>query len=171
MQISNSDNIDNSKSKASLNLITYVNVAPSNHSDADALIPAIENTQGRNLGLETMLVDSLYGSDDNLKEAYNRGVKVTAPAMGYKEKNAIKLSDFEMSKDYKRITCPMGKEAQRINRTKERINVGFRIEDCSQCSQLNDCPVKAGANYYYLRSAILYELKGCWIKYIPVRRV
>lgn len=148
------DNIDNPQSKSSLNLITYVNVAPSNHSDADALIPAIENTQIRNLGPETMVVDSLYGSDDNLKEAFRRGVKVTAPVMGYKEKHAIKLSDFEMSKDYKRITCPMGKEAQRINLAIERIHVGFRIEDCSQCSRLNDCPVKAGANYYYLRSAI-----------------
>ncbi len=149
-----SDNIDNSQSKANLNLITYVKVAPSNHSDADALIPAIENTQSRDLGPGTMLVDSLYGSDDNLKEANNREVKVTAPAMGYNEKHEIKLSDFEMSKDYERIICPMGKKAQHIKRTEERINVGFMIEDCSQCSRLNDCPVKAGANYYYLRCAI-----------------
>lgn len=149
-----SDNSDNSQSKANLNLITYVKVAPSNHSDADALIPAIENTQSRELGPETMVVDSLYGSNDNLDEANKRDVKVTAPAMGYKEKHDIKLSDFEMSKDYERIICPMGKEAQHIKRTKERINVGFMIEDCSQCSRLNDCPVEAGAKYYYLRCAI-----------------
>ena len=149
-----SDNIEETQSRAKLNLITYVNVAPSNHSDADALIPAIENTQSRGLGAETILVDSLYGSDDNLKEANERKVKVTAPAMGYKEKHAIKLSDFEMSKGYERIICPMGKKAHRIKLAKERINVGFMIEDCSRCSRLNDCPVKAGANYYYLRCAL-----------------
>jgi hypothetical protein len=123
------------------------------------------------LGPETMLVDSLYGSDTNLKEANKRGVKVTAPAMGYKEKHDIKLSDFEISKDYERIICPMGKKAPHIKHTKERINVGFMIEDCSRCSRLNDCPVKAGVNYYYLGCAILYELKGRWIKYFPVRCV
>ncbi len=142
------------KSKKSLKLITYVNVAPSNHSDADALIPAIESTQARNLGPEAMLVDSLYGGDDNLSEAKKRGVKVTAPAMGYKEKKAIKLSDFDISENYKKIICPMKNEAEHIKITDERLSIGFNSEACSQCCRRNDCPAKAGANHYYIRCKI-----------------
>jgi hypothetical protein len=92
---------DIKEKKAELNLLTYVNSAPSNCSDADALIPAIKDTKRRELGPEQMLADALYGSDENLKSAKDEGVEVTAPVMGYKERHDIKLSDFEISEGYK----------------------------------------------------------------------
>jgi hypothetical protein len=138
--------------KAELNLITYVNPAPSNCSDADALIPAIKDTKRRELGPDKMLADALYGSDENLKSAKDEGVEVIAPVMGYKEKHDIKLSDFEISEGYKEIICPMGQKAERINLCKDSLHAGFAIVTCRQCARLSDCPVKKGANFYYLRN-------------------
>lgn len=143
---------DVKENKVELNLITYVNPAPSNCSDADALIPAIEDTKRRELGPDKILADALYGSDENLKSAKAEGVEVVAPVMGYKEKHDIKLSDFEISEGYKEIICPMGQKAERINLCKDSLHAGFAIETCSQCARLSDCPVKKGANFYYLRS-------------------
>jgi hypothetical protein len=145
------DDVKEKEKKAELNLITYVNPAPSNCSDADALIPAIKDTKRRELGPERMLADALYGSDENLKSAKDEGVEVTAPVMGYKEKHDIKLLDFEISEGYKEIICPMGQKAERINLCKDSLHAGFAIVTCSQCARLSDCPVKKGANFYYLR--------------------
>ena len=149
----NANEKDNVKEKkAELNLITYVSPAPSNCSDADALMPAIKDTGRRELGPEKILADALYGSDENLKSAKDEGVEVVAPVMGYKEKHAINLSDFEISEGYKEIICPMGQKAERINLCKDSLHAGFAIVTCRQCARLSDCPVKKGAKFYYLRS-------------------
>lgn len=145
------DDVKEKEKKAKLNLITYVNPAPSNCSDADALIPAIKDTKRRDLGPDKILADALYGSDKNLKIAKDEGVEVTAPLMGYKEKHDIKLSDFEISEGYKEIICPMGQKAERINLCKDSLHAGFAIVTCRQCARLSDCPVEKGANFYYLR--------------------
>ena len=43
-------------------------------SDAQALLPAIEDTLGRDLAPTEVLADSLYGSDDNVEKAKEQGV-------------------------------------------------------------------------------------------------
>jgi hypothetical protein len=81
-----------SKDKSQPNLITHIKVESANQSDANALIPAIEDAQSKELAPTELLADTLYGSDSNIEQAKELGVTVIAPVMGQKERNAIRLT-------------------------------------------------------------------------------
>jgi hypothetical protein len=63
------DSEDRKVKAQTLNLITHVAVAPAYESDTQALLPALEDTQARELGPEELLADTPYGSDDNCQQA------------------------------------------------------------------------------------------------------
>jgi hypothetical protein len=73
---------DKEKTEESLNLITHVEVESSHNSDANALVPAIESTEAKNLKPKELLADALYGSDDNNEQAKKHDVELIAPTMG-----------------------------------------------------------------------------------------
>lgn len=133
-----------------LNLITHVEVEPACHSDADALIPAIESTQARDLGSKEVLGDSLYGSDENQQEVGELGVEVVAPVMG-RPKEGLDLSDFEIDKNGDITACPAGHKPIKVKKNKNRYSAAFNIEICSSCPNRESCPVKPGEKYNYLR--------------------
>ncbi len=64
-----------SPEKSQPNLITHVKVEAAHESDANALLPAIEDAAKRELAPAELLADSLYGSDDNLEKAKEMGVR------------------------------------------------------------------------------------------------
>jgi hypothetical protein len=72
-------------------------VEAANESDANALLPAIEDAGERELAPTELLTDTLYGSDDNVEKSKDLGITVIAPVMGAKE-SATALSDFIFSK-------------------------------------------------------------------------
>lgn len=139
-----------SKEDKSLNLITHVDVEPAHKSDAHALIPAIESVQNRNLPPKEVLADSLYGSDENLKEAKKKDVEVVAPLMG-STKGSISLSDFKITDQGRIIACPQGHYPIRTRKKSKRIRVAFDLDTCSLCPHQSGCPVKRGKKFYYLR--------------------
>jgi DDE family transposase/transposase-like protein DUF772 len=135
----------------SLNLITHVEVEKACQSDAQALMPAIESTQVRNLGPKELQADSLYGSDDNYASAKQSGVELVAPTMGLKEKKPVNLSQFTFSSKGHVTSCPQGNQPLVTKKKKNRFAQGFNIENCQQCPLVKDCPVKAGKKFYYIR--------------------
>lgn len=139
-----------------LNLITHVEVEKACQSDAQALIPALESAKIRDLCPEQVTADSLYGSDDNCEKAKSLGVDIIAPAMGGTEKGNITLKDFEFLKDGHVRCCPKGHMPVVKKKKKTRFTQGFRLETCSQCPLVDQCPVRYGKKYYYLR----YEQKA-----------
>ena len=52
-----------------LSLITHIEVESADKHDANALLPALKNTDKRDMSPKELLADSLYGSDDNLQKA------------------------------------------------------------------------------------------------------
>lgn len=131
-----------SEDKSQPNLITHVAVEAAHQSDANALIPAIEDAAKRELAPTELLADSLYGSDDNLTQAKDLGVKVIAPAMGT-EAEGISLADFEFSADDEILRCPQGQQPQRIKTGKQGGKiVHFNKADCDHCPRQSECPVK-----------------------------
>lgn len=52
--------------KKQLSLITHIKVEPADKHGANALLPALKNTDKRDMSPKELLVDSLYGSDDNV---------------------------------------------------------------------------------------------------------
>lgn len=131
-----------SEDKSQPNLITHVAVEAAHQSDANALIPAIEDAALRELAPTELLADSLYGSDDNLAQAKGLGVEVIAPAMGTVPEG-ISLADFVFSADDEILSCPQGQKPQRI-KTGNRGGkiVHFNKADCDYCPRQSECPVK-----------------------------
>ena len=132
-----------------LSLFTHVAIQPAHESDTQALIPAIEDTQKRDLGPQEVLADSLYGHDENCQKAQKMGVNVVSPLMGKPPQKGLSLTDFSFSKDGKVITCPAGLAPVSCNRRKNH-SATFDSQICGNCQQLKDCPVKAGRKAHSL---------------------
>lgn len=137
-------------SQESLSLITHVEVEPADRSDANALIPAIEQSAEKNMAPRELLADSLYGSDDNCEQAKaDHGVDVIAPVMGNTPKG-LGLENFILDDGGCIITCPQGCAPIRMNR-KKRFNAAFSLGDCQGCPLQEDCLVNPGKKAAYLR--------------------
>jgi Transposase DDE domain len=138
------------KKEKTLNLITHVEVEPAHNSDANALIPAIESTEERNLKPKELSADSLYGSDENTERAKEKGVELVAPAMGSVKKDTLSLNDFQFSEKGKIAACSQGNAPGKIKKRK-KVSIGFALKDCESCPNLSICSVSRGKKYYYLR--------------------
>lgn len=137
-------------SPESLPLITHVEVESADKSDANALIPAIEQSAGKNMAPNELLSDSLYGSDENCEQAKaEHGVDVIAPVMG-KTPKGLGLEDFILDDDGCIVTCPQGCSPVKMN-FKKRWNAAFSLTECQGCPLQTDCPVTLGKKAAYLR--------------------
>ena len=86
--------------KKQLSLITHIKVEPADKHDANALLPALKNTDKRDMAPKELLADSLYGRDDNVQKAkQDYQTDVLAPLMGAKNK-VLGLEHFTMDSNY-----------------------------------------------------------------------
>jgi hypothetical protein len=145
------DTEDQEEKEKTLNLITHVDVESAHESDANALIPAIESTQKRDLGPEGVLADSLYGSDDNVQTAESKGVKVVSPPMGSEKEGTLNIGDFQTGKGGKVTRCPQGHAPINTKKKKERHCAAFDLNHCENCPNREICPAKPGKKAFYLR--------------------
>lgn len=136
-----------------LNLITHVAVAPASESDSRALLPALTDTQARELGPQEVLADAPYGSDDNCQQAAALGVEVVAPLPGLPPAAGLSLADFQMTPEGRVLACPQGETPLFDKYRKHRYRVAFSSARCAACPQGPRCPVQAGKKYHYLRYA------------------
>jgi len=128
-----------------------VAVAPAWESDTQALLPALKDTQARELGPEEVLADTAYGSDDNCQQAAALNVEVVAPVTGPPPAAGFSLADFQMSPEGLVLACPQGEAPLAVNCRKHRYRVAFSSPSCQACPQRARCPVKPGKHYHYLR--------------------
>ena len=82
--------VEAEEGKVQPNLITYIDVEPANCSDKETPPRAIRETQERECGPEELLADSLYGSDENVQKAAEKGVDIITPTMGKPKSKAPK---------------------------------------------------------------------------------
>lgn len=150
------DNDDEEERSKALNLITHVEVEKASQSDAQALIPAIESTKERCICPKEITADSLYGSDDNHETAIKMGVELVSPVMGKPKEDKLGLADFVFTETGHIKSCPQGHTPQISKKKKSRYTQGFCSDTCVKCPVVEDCPVKPGKKYYYLR----YEEKA-----------
>ena len=150
-QIQIMETFSSKKEKKRLNLLTYVEVEPAHESDANGLIPGVESVKKRNLLPEELLVDSLYGSDENCQRAKEHSVELIAPLMGTPKAEGMCLSDFTFTKEGRIISCPKGHNPVKIKMKKKKIIAAFDSQSCQQCPHLAQCPAKEGKKFYYLR--------------------
>jgi len=142
-----------------LKLITHVAVAPASEGDRGALLPALTDTQARDLGPQEVLADAAYGSDDNYQEAASleEKVEVVAPLPGLPPAPGFSLSDFQVSPAGEVLACPQGEAPLSCKHRKQRYRVAFSSEQCNACPEKSRCPVKPAKKYHYLS---YYEKAG-----------
>ena len=145
------DTDDKGLKAETLNLITHVDVESAHESDVNAIIPAIDSTQKRDLGPQSVLADSLYGSDDNVQTAKGKAVEVVSPPMGSEKEGNLNLGDFQTGKGGKVISCPQGHTPIRTTKKKGRHCAAFDLNHCENCPNRQNCPVKPGKKAFYLR--------------------
>lgn len=145
-----------SPDKSQPNLITHVKVEAAHESDANALLPAIEDAAKRELAPEQLLADSAYGSDDNVEKTKELGVEVVSPTMGT-QSHAIGLAEFAFSDSDEITACPEGKKPLRTKTGKHGGKiVHFDKAACDKCPRQSDCPVKRDKR----NSTISYDAKA-----------
>ncbi len=143
------DTDDKEKKKKTLNLITHVAVEKASEHDANALDPAIDSAKEKGLDPKELLVDSHYGSDENIKAARKKGTEIVSPVMGA-EKKETGLSRFIFDEKGYVVTCPMGHKPEKKSLGKRYTN-SFCRETCAACEFLNKCPVKLEKKFACLR--------------------
>jgi len=113
-------------------------------------MPRRWDAAARGLGPEQVLVDSLYGSDDNCEKAKELGVEVISPVMGRPEGEGMTLADFGVDDGGQIVRCPAGQAPRKSKQRGVRHTAIFSAEVCGKCPQREQCPVKRGKRGYYL---------------------
>ena len=126
---------DEQEKEETLNLITHVAAEKACEHDSQALMPAIEDTQKRELGPEKVLGDTLYGSDDNQQKAKSAQVELIAPTHKGNHGDEINLSQFSFDDNGRVVTCPSGKHPYEVRYKKktQRYSARFDLGHCTSC--------------------------------------
>jgi hypothetical protein len=133
-------------------LITYVEVEGAHLHDGQALAPAVNSLEERELLPDRMMGDTSYGSDDNVQYAARRGVELIAPAPGGGAAERLGLENFEIEETTGEIiSCPAGEKPIAVHRSiseklKTYIFVAvFDVDGCIGCDSASRCPKRWGA--------------------------
>jgi len=135
----------------SLQLITYVEVEPAHCHDSNAIEPAIDDVEKRNLLPDELAADTLYGSQENIDKAKEHQVNLVAPVPGKKPEN--NLSAFSFDETTTEINCcPEKHEPKKIKHNKKgSISCLWDKELCQNCDLRSQCCVKESKKGYLLR--------------------
>ncbi len=143
---------DKTQKQQSLNLITHVAVQTACESDSRALVPAIADTQQRQLSPNELLADSLYGGDTNHQAAQDNDVQLIAPVKKGNATNTSQLTGFCFNPDGYVTSCPAGHSPDRVSRKKKtgRFSAVFNHDLCHNCPLIDQCKLRPGKNKFLL---------------------
>lgn len=136
-----------------LQLITDVQVDPSNHSDQHTTVAVVDRLAANGIKPEVLYGDGQFVSGENIIACAERGVNLQGNLTGsdsHPEK--LKLADFVFAEDGTTIiACPAGQKpldqrSQRIRQvqpepSERRFLVHFERSQCEGCRLLANCPV------------------------------
>ena len=139
------------KDTPQLSLFTHIDVESADQHDANALLPALDDLQERDMAPGEILTDSLYGGDTNYQQARKQyGVEVIAPVMPGNRKK-MQLSDFSLDDQGRIVSCPKGIAPDKVKQNKGAYSAGFPVATCRHCQLLSQCPVSKGKKAFYYR--------------------
>jgi hypothetical protein len=128
-------------------VITDVSTDGAHVNDQKDVIPVIDRLEKRNHKPEELFADAGYGIGENILEAKDRGVELTAPVTVGKppNKEKMQLSDFTITADYRQVTSCIKGHAPLSSRPIEKgtmIEVIFSGDHCINCELRPLCLVK-----------------------------
>jgi len=134
-------------------------------SDTAALPEVLDELEADQLLPESLLVDTLYGSDDNVQHAKERGVELVAPTKeGARQAEAdntsssasddrLSLDDFTINATTETVEgCPEGHAPERsvTDPSTGKTTTTMPAHACSQCPSFDRCPVRKVRETYRL---------------------
>jgi Transposase DDE domain len=115
--------------------------------DDAAVVPMLDQLEELELLPEVMLADTLYGGDENVQAAEDRGVELVAPIPGREpeiDPAALTLDDFAVDERTGRVeACPHGHTPLVVERNEEAgtTRIEMAPEVCGGCPFRNACPI------------------------------
>jgi hypothetical protein len=155
LQISETCSVEND-----VQLLTSVLPQTAVESDAKAMEPVLEHLQEQEHLPEELLVDTAYGSDENVQAAAALGVEVVSPVAGptpeakaKAEADPAKLTIDDFAHDERTgqvDACPTGRVplATVYDADSDTTTVNMGPEDCGSCPHRQQCPVDPGPKGY-----------------------
>lgn len=126
-------------------------------SDANALVPVLEDLQKRDLLPEEMLADTSYGSDDNAEYAADLGVELVSPVSGPTPTTTteadgevvakLTIDDFAVDERTGKVeACPAGRIPLQIvyDAATTTTTIHMSAEECAKCPFRVQCPIELG---------------------------
>ena len=126
-------------------------------SDANALVPVLEDLQKRDLLPEEMLADTSYGSDDNAEYAADLGVELVSPVSGPTPTTTteadgevvakLTIDDFAVDERTGKVeACPAGRIPLQIvyDAATTTTTIHMSAEECVKCPFRVQCPIELG---------------------------
>jgi hypothetical protein len=116
-------------------------------SDQHDVEPTIERLEAAGHKPGELFADAGYGSGENIVQAQEQGVELTAPITSGKapDSNKMQLSDFEVTADCKQLLCCIKGHAPlscKLTGGGKAVVALFAAAHCSECEFLPICLVK-----------------------------
>lgn len=132
------------------NLILSARVETAVESDADAVVPVLEDLAARDQAPDTMLADAGYGGDKNVEWAKSQAIELVSPVPGSAKYDPEKVGYDKFTVDQNEVdeptvtACPAGHapECSQYNASSDRVAVTMDHATCTACPLLERCPVK-----------------------------
>lgn len=141
-------------------LITDGDLMGAHESDQHDVLPTIARLETNGMKPEELSADAGYGSGENIVEAREHGVELTAPITGgtAPDEKRMQLSDFETSMDGKEVKqCLQGHAPLSCSYDGDKKSVETIFpSSCKTCDLLPICLVKKMKDGNYV---LRYELK------------
>jgi Transposase DDE domain/Transposase domain (DUF772) len=127
-------------------VITDVALESAHASDQKDVLPVIERLDDQGCKPEELFADAGYGSGDNILEAGEQGVRLSAPITCGKtpEPDRMRLADFDVTPDCRTVlACVMGHPPLHCRSIgKDKVEAVFCASHCAGCEFLPYCLVK-----------------------------
>ena len=128
-------------------LITGVIPEPAHHPDSEAVEPMLDQLESHGRKPEILYADTLYGGDENVALAAERGVDLQSPVSGTSkhDPDALTVDDFVIDEASETVErCPNGCEpvSSEYDAATGVTTTVMRPSDCHGCDFASQCPVK-----------------------------
>ena len=135
-------------------IITAATVTSGERGDGPQLPELVEKSRQNGIEVDTVIGDTAYSGDSNLKQAQEEGYRIVAkvnPAIsqGFRSES----EQWEYNKDAGMYICPAGhmairkaKQGKKNHRWNQALTYYFDVEKCKTCALREGC-YKAGAKF------------------------
>lgn len=135
-------------------IITAATITSGERGDGPQLPELVEKSRQNGIEVDTVIGDTAYSGDSNLKQAQEEGYRIVAkvnPAIsqGFRSES----EQWEYNKDAGMYICPAGhmairkaKQGKKNHRWNQALTYYFDVEKCKTCALREGC-YKAGAKF------------------------